>query len=122
LLQGIIKSSSLSNRDEIVATLQQMSQPDPMQEQMKQLQMATAQAQFNKVQAEAAKAQAEAEQIGVETQYIPVEVQAKMLGSISRGARDESDFSKRAKIADLALKEADIQSNEKIAMIQMANK
>ena len=120
LLQGIIKSSSLSNREEIVATLQQMSQPDPMVQQMQQLDMATKQAQFNKVQAEAAKAQAEAEQIGVETQYIPVEVQSKMLGSISRGARDESDFAKRAKIADLALKEQDIQSNEKIAMIQMA--
>ncbi len=120
LLQGIIKSSSLANRDEIVATLQQMSQPDPMQQQMQQLQVATAQAQFNKTQAEAAKAQAEAQQIGVETQYIPVEVQSKMLGSISRGARDETDFQKRAKIADLALKEADIQSNEKIAMIQMA--
>lgn len=122
LLQGIIKSSSLSNRDEIVATLQQMSQPDPMAEQMKQLQMATAQAQFNKTQAEAAKAQAEAQQIGVETQYIPIEVEAKMLGSISRGARDESDFAKRAKIAELALKEADMQSNEKIAMIQMAKR
>jgi hypothetical protein len=120
LLQGIIKSSSLANRDEIVATLQEMSQPDPMQQQMQQLQVATAQAQFNKTQAEAAKAQAEAQQIGVETQYIPVEVQSKMLGSISRGARDETDFQKRAKIADLALKEADIQSNEKIAMIQMA--
>ena len=121
LLQGIIKSSSLANRDEIVATLQEMSQPDPMQQQMQQLQVATAQAQFNKTQAEAAKAQAEAQQIGVETQYIPVEVQSKMLGSISRGARDETDFQKRAKIADLALKEADIQSNEKIAMIQMAS-
>jgi len=122
LLQGIIKSSSLANRDEIVATLQQMSQPDPIQQQMQQLEMATKQAQFNKVQAEAAKAQAEAQQIGVETQYIPVEVQSKMLGNISRGARDESDFQKRAKVAELALKEQDIQSNEKIAMIQMANK
>jgi hypothetical protein len=122
LLQGIIKSSSLSNRDEIVATLQQMSQPDPVAEQMKQLQVATAQAQFNKTQAEAAKAQAEAQQVGVETQYIPVEVEAKMLGAISRGARDESDFAKRAKVAELALTEADIQSNEKIAMIQMATK
>lgn len=122
LLQGIVQSSSLSNREEIVATLQQMSQPDPMQQQMQQIAMMTAQASFNKTQAEAAKAQAEAQQIGVETQYIPIEVEAKMLGSISRGARDESDFAKRAKVAELALKEADIQSNEKIAMVQMAGK
>ena len=122
LLQGIIQSSSLANREEIVATLQQMAQPDPMQQQMQQIAMMTAQAQFNKVQAEAAKAQAEAQQIGVETQYIPIEVEAKMLGAISRGARDESDFAKRAKVAELALQEADIQSNEKIAAMQMATK
>lgn len=122
LLQGIIQSSSLANREEIVATLQQMSQPDPMQQQMQQIAMMTAQASFNKTQAEAAKAQAEAQQIGVETQYIPIEVEAKMLGAISRGARDESDFAKRAKVAELALKEADIMSNEKIASMQMSTK
>lgn len=122
LLQGIVQSSSLSNREEIVATLQQMSQPDPMQQQMQQIAMMTAQAQFNKTQAEAAKAQAEAQQIGIETQYIPIEVEAKMLGAISRGARDESDFAKRAKVAELALKEADIMSNEKIAAMQMSTK
>jgi len=122
LLQGIIQSSSLANREEIIATLQQMSQPDPMQQQMQQIQMMTLQADFNKKQAEAAKAQAEAQQIGVETQYIPIEVEAKMLGAISRGARDNTDFEQRAKVAELALKEADIESNEKIAMVQMATK
>jgi hypothetical protein len=122
LLQGIIQSSSLANREEIIATLQQMSQPDPVQQQMQQIQMMTLQADFNKKQAEAAKAQAEAQQIGVETQYIPIEVEAKMLGAISRGARDNTDFEQRAKVAELALKEADIESNEKIAMVQMATK
>jgi hypothetical protein len=39
LLQGIIASSSLSNREEIIATLQKMSQPDPQQAQMEQANM-----------------------------------------------------------------------------------
>jgi len=78
--------------------------------------------QAGKDAADAAKAQAEAQQIGVETQYIPIEVEAKMLGAISRGARDNTDFEQRAKVAELALKEADIESNEKIAMVQMATK
>jgi hypothetical protein len=53
---------------------------------------------------------------------MPAEAEAKMLGAISRGARDETDFAKRAKIAELALKEADIMSNENIAAMQMSNK
>lgn len=122
LLQGIIKSSSLANRDEIVATLQQMSQPDPMAQQAAQLDMAIKQAQLQETQAKAAKAAAEAQKAQVEAQLMPSETEARMLGAISRGARDESDFQKRAKIAELALKEADIQSNEKIATIQMAAK
>jgi hypothetical protein len=60
LLQGVIQGSSISNREEIVAGLQQMSQPDPMQQQMQELAMATAQATLQKTQAEAAKAMAEA--------------------------------------------------------------
>jgi multidrug efflux pump subunit AcrA (membrane-fusion protein) len=122
LLQGIIQSSSLANREEIVATLQQMSQPDPMAQQMAQLDMAIKQAQLQEIQAKAAKAAAEAQKAQVEAQLMPMEAEAKMIGNISRGARDSDDFEKRAKIAELALKEADIQSNEKITMMQMATK
>ena len=122
LLQGIIQSSSLANREEIVATLQQMSQPDPMAQQMAQLEMAIKQAQLQEIQAKAAKAQAEAQKAATEAQLMPMEAEAKMIGNISRGARDSDDFEKRAKIAELALKEADIQSNEKITMMQMATK
>jgi len=122
LLQGIIQSSSLANREEIVATLQQMSQPDPMAQQMAQLEMAIKQAQLQEIQAKAAKAQAEAQKAATEAQLMPMEAEAKMIGNISRGSRDSDDFEKRAKIAELALKEADIQSNEKITMMQMATK
>jgi hypothetical protein len=122
LLQGIIQSSSLANREEIVATLQQMSQPDPMAQQMAQLDMAIKQAQLQETQAKAAKAQAEAQKAATEAQLMPMEAEARMIGNISRGSRDSDDFEKRAKIAELALKEADIQSNEKITMMQMATK
>lgn len=122
LLQGIIQSSSLANREEIVATLQQMSQPDPMAQQMAQLEMAIKEAQLQETQAKAAKAQAEAQKAATEAQLMPMEAEARMIGNISRGARDSDDFEKRAKIAELALKEADITSNEKIATMQMATK
>ena len=121
LLQGIIQSSSLSNRGEIIAQLQQMSQPDPMQDQMHQITMQTAMAQLQKTQAEAAEAQARAQQMGVETQLLPVEMQIKAI-SAQQSTAGMDEFSKAEKLANLALKEADIQSNERIAMMQMQGK
>lgn len=124
LLQGIIQGSSLSNREEIVSTLQQMSQnpqPDPMEEQMKQIAMQTAMAQLQKVQAEAAQAQASAQQMGVETQLLPVEMQIKAIAA-QQSTAGMDEFTKAEKLANLALKEADIQSNERIAVMQMQGK
>ena len=123
LLQGIIASSSMSNREEIISTLQEMTQQpvDPMQEQMQQIAMQTAMAQLQKVQAEAAKAQAEAQQTGVETQLLPVEMQIKAF-SAQQSTRGMDEFTKAEKIANLALKEADIASNERIAAMQMQRK
>ena len=125
LLQGIIQGSSISNREEIVATLQQMSQPNPEQAQveavMQQLQVQTAQANLQKAQAEAAKAMAEAQQIGVETKLMPVEVQIKASEAQTK-ANGPDPFTKAEKVANLNLKQADILSNERIAQMQMANK
>ena len=121
LLQGIIQSSSMSNREEIVATLQQMSQPDPMQQQMQQLQLATAEAQLQKTQAEAAKAAAEAEKAGAQAQAIPAETQIKAMSAMS-SQKSVDPIDQVSKVATLALKEADILSNERIAMLQTAAK
>jgi len=121
LLQGIIQSSSMANREEIVATLQQMSQPDPMQQQMQQLQIATAQAALQKTQAEAAKAAAEAQKAGAQAQAIPAETQIKAVTAMNSN-KPVSPLGDIAKIASVAVKEADIQSNERIAMLQMAGK
>jgi hypothetical protein len=121
LLQGIIQASSIANREEIVATLQQMSQPDPMQQQIQQLQMATAQAELQKTQAEAQKAMAEAQRAGAQAQAIPAETQIKAVTAMN-SQKPVSPLDDIAKIASMALKEADINSNERIAMLQMAGK
>ena len=121
LLQGVIQGSSISNREEIVAGLQQMSQPDPMQQQMQQLAMATAQATLQKTQAEAAKAMAEAQRAGAQAQAIPVETQIKAVEAANK-PQGADPFTQVEKIANLALKEADIMSNERIAMLQTATK
>jgi len=124
LLQGIIQSSSLSNRDAIIAQLQKMSQPDPEQQQrqtqMQQVALATAEAGLQKTQAEAALAMANAQKSGAQTQVIPIETQIKAIAAQSKN--QVSPIDNILKVANTALKEADIQSNERIAMIQMASK
>lgn len=126
LLQGIIQSSSLSNREQIVATLQQMSQPDPAQAQMAQqaaqMDMGLKQAQIDYYSTSAEKNRADAQKKTVEAQIMPQEAEAKMIGNISRGSSDTSDFDKRVKVAELALKEESIKSGERITAMQMANK
>jgi hypothetical protein len=121
LLQGVIQGSSISNREEIISGLQQMSQPDPMQQQMQELAMATAQAELQKTQAEAAKAVAEAQRAGAQAQAIPVETQIKAVEAANK-PMGADPFTQVEKIANLALKEADIMSNERIAMLQTATK
>jgi len=65
ILKGILANSSLSNRGELMAALDQMSQPNPQAQQaamqQQQLQQALQQAQVQEVSAKAAKEQAEAQ-------------------------------------------------------------
>jgi hypothetical protein len=133
ILKGIVANSSLSNRYEMMAELEKMSQPNPEQQQMQmmqqQLQLQTAQAQLALLQAQTADKAANAQQTQVETQMMPVELQAKMVQAASTNLNQGDDFEKRLKLADLMLKEknvnlkvADIASNERIAAMQMLNK
>jgi hypothetical protein len=119
LMQSVIKNSSLSNREEMLAQLAKMSQPNPEQQQMAQtaaqMELATKQAEVEKTQAEAAK-------LKVEAEIAPKVANAKMIAALSNNLDDNNeakDFERRAKIADLMLREKDIQSNENIAKMQM---
>ena len=130
LVSAVIDNMGLSNREELMAQLEQVSQPDPqaqqMQQQQMQMQMQTLQAQLELIQAQAMEAQSRAQKYQVESQLEPQVVQAKLAAALSNnlqaGDADEAEFQKRAKIAELMLKEADIDSNERIAVMQMKNK
>ena len=126
LLQGIIQSSSISNREDIIGQLQKMSQPDPQaqqrQMQQDQLQNGLIQAQIGYYQSQAQKAGADAQQTTVETQLLPAEAKTKYIQAVSSNLpkdNTEAAFNQRAKIAELAIKEKDIVSNERIAMAQL---
>ncbi len=134
LVSAVIDNMGLSNREELMAQLQQSMQPNPeaeqqaqqaQQQQMEQ-QAQMAQAQLELVQAQTMEAQARAQKYSVESQLEPEVVKAKLAAALSTnlqtGNADEAEFAKRAKIADLMLKEKDIQSNERIATMQMQSK
>lgn len=126
ILKGILGNSSLSNRNELIAALDQMSQPSPEAQQQAQMQqeaaMAKLQADLALLQAQTQKAAAEAQQTMVETQLMPEELRVKVVQAAATNLDQDADFAKRMKLADLMLKEKDIDSNERIALAQMSNR
>lgn len=137
LLQGVLANSSLPNRNALMAQVQQSMQPDPQQQQIQQ---ATLQMQMQKAQADIAKVVSEVEvnksnasKNMVETQLMPEETKAKLAAALSNnleaGTADDKEFERRAKIADLMLKEKsinlkeqDIAQNAEIVKLQMNKK
>jgi hypothetical protein len=132
VLKGIVKGSSLSNKEELATQLEQMNQPNPeaqaMAQAQQQAQMELLAAQVAKLQAEAMEAQARAQEAQakaqkalVETQMMPEELRMKMVTAAATNLREETtdDFERRLKVADLALKEREQMSNEMIVNTQM---
>ena len=137
LMAGVIENSSLPNKQQILQQMAQANQPDPQQQQQQQLalqiQLETAKATISDLQATANKKQAETQQIMIETQLMPDESKAKLVAALSNnikeGEGDDKEFARRAKLAELMLKEKDInikekdlQQNAEIVRLQMKTK
>ncbi len=126
LMTGILQNSSLSSKAKMLAQLEQMNQPNPQQQalaqQSAQLDLAGKQADVQEKQSSAMLKQAQAEKAKVEADLAPREVNAKVISALSNNLDDNAegaDFEKRAKIADLMLKEKSINSDERIAQMQL---
>ena len=131
ILKGIVANSSLTNRTEMMAMLDQMSQPDQQAQQLQlmqqQLAMQAAQAQIAVNTTQAEQNRAEATKLMVEAQLMPQEIQSKNMAAMTKNLPNQDDagsreFDKRVKIAELMLKEADIKNKSKIVELQMADK
>ena len=129
ILKGILSNSSLSNRGELMQMLEQMSQPNPQAQQAAQMQqqaqMELVQAQVAELQSKAAKQAAEAQKASVEAQLAPQEAQAKVVAALSTNLQDNAesqDFARRVKIAELSLKEKEIDQNIEVVRLQTAGK
>jgi hypothetical protein len=129
ILKGILNNSSLTNRFELIAALDQMSQPNPeaqqLQQAQQQLALQAAQAAIAVDTTQAEQNRAEATKLMTETQLMPQETQAKILASTTKNlpqGNESNEFDKRVKIAELMLKEADMKNKSKIVELQMAEK
>ena len=113
LIQSIIDNMNLSNREELIASMQQAQQPNPQAQEAaqatQQAQLAFQESQTAALAAQAAESQARAQKYTVEAQLEPQEVEIKKIEAITRnlqaGDQDDKEFERRLKVAEVALKE-----------------
>ena len=125
LLQGVIENSTLPNKQQLLAQLMQSQQPDPQQQQMQQiqmqLQMKDAELTLASKEADVMKKQAEAQKTAVETQLMPKEAEARIISALSNNLNENDEdksFERRVKVAELALKEKQIDTGLEVTKMQ----
>ena len=124
LVESIVDNMGLSNREQIIAQLRQVNQPNPEQQQAQQmaqqLQMATAQAQLEAIQATTQETMSRIQQNQVETQLLPVEEETKRIAAMAK-TMGMDDFEKLVEYAKLELKEKELDTKEDIVRLQMSS-
>jgi len=121
LIQSIIDNMNLSNREELIETMQKAQQPDPQAQQMAQMaqqtQLEFQQSQTAALNAQAAESQARASKYSVETQLAPQELEIEKIEAITRnlkeGDQEDKEFERRLKVADTLLKERELTEKNK---------
>ena len=117
LIQSIIDNMNLSNREELIAAMQQAAQPNPEAQQMammaQQSQLEFQQAQTAALQGQAAESQARATKYAVDSQLAPEELEIEKIEAITRnlkeGDQEDKEFERRLKVADRLLKQRQLE-------------
>ena len=120
LIQSVVDNMNLSNREELIAAMQQAMQPNPQAQQM-QMAAQQAQLQFQQSQTAALSAQAQesaarAQKLAAEAAVVPQELEIDRINAVTRnlreGDQDDKEFERRMQIADRLIKEKQIQGKE----------
>ena len=123
LVKSVVDNMNLANRETLIAKLSEASQPDPMAQEAAQIDNAQKQAYIAVLQGQAMESQARAAKVALETELLPMDAETDRLKvlttNVADGDVDEKEFLKRAKIAELVLKEREIESKEAIVNKQM---
>jgi hypothetical protein len=120
LVTSIIDNMNLSNREELIATLEQANQPNPEAQQAaqaaQQAQLAFQQSQTAALNGQAQESQARAQKLAVEAQAIPQELEIDRIKAattnLKSGDADDKEFEKRLKISEQLLKEREVAVKE----------
>lgn len=129
LLESIIDHMNLSNREDLIQALRQASAPNPeaqqAQLQQAQAQMQQMQAQIQAFQGQAAESQARANKYTQDAQIDQYKAETDRLKVLSSdlqpGDADEKEFQRRAKVAELILKERELELKEAPTGVENAN-
>jgi len=117
LIESIVDNMNLSNREEIIEGLRQANQPNPQQQEMQQMamqmEMAQKQATVENIQAQTAEIVSRVQQNQVETELLPYDTVAKLPNE------SDKEFQRRVKLAELLLKERELESKEDMVEMQM---
>jgi hypothetical protein len=123
LVMSIIDNMNLSNREELIATLEQANQPNPQAQEAaqaaQQAQLAFQASQTAALQGQATEAQARAQKLITEAQAIPQELEIDRIKAITTnleaGTADDKEFERRIKMSKEMLKEREIAIKEREA-------
>ena len=120
LVQSIIDNMNLSNREELLAAMQQAMQPNPEAQQMamaaQQAQIAFQQSQTAALSSQAEESSARAVKLAIEANTIPQELEIDLINAVTKnlkeGNAEDKEFERRMKVAQTLLKEREIKSKE----------
>jgi hypothetical protein len=117
LIQSIIDNMNLSNREELLAAMQQAMQPNPQQQQLaqaaQQAQLEFQQSQTAALAAQAQESNARASKLSAEAMAVPQELEIDKINAITRnlkeGDAEDKEFERRMRVAETLLKEKQIE-------------
>ena len=120
LVQSIIDNMNLSNREELLAAMQQAMQPNQEAQQMamaaQQAQIAFQQSQTAALSSQAEESSARAVKLAIEANTIPQELEIDLINAVTKnlkeGNAEDKEFERRMKVAQTLLKEREIKSKE----------
>jgi len=122
LVTAVVDNMAISNRDEIIAAIQQAAQPNPQSQQLQQvqtqMQMESAMAQLENIKAQTAEVVSRVQQNNVETQLLPIEEETRRIAAMSKNMPVD-EFKKLVEYAKLQLKEKEINVKENMVEMQM---
>lgn len=123
LVKSVVDNMNLANRETLITKLSEASTPDPMVQAAQEIDIKQKQAYIATLEAQALESQARAAKVQLETELLPMEAETDRLKVLTTNINDvdvdEKEFLQRAKVAELVLKEREIESKEAIVNRQM---